>query len=215
MISLILLSGGKGLRAGGKTPKQYTMLSEKPLILHTLTPFLHIPEITEIVIVCEKEYQTIFKGLNSVSFALPGKERHLSVKNGFMSLSGKNKEVLVHDGARPFVKKSSILKLVEAGRKTGAATLANKARCTIKRSSGNLVEKTLNREELWEIQTPQYLRYDLMKKGIQQAEKENAFVTDDVSFAELIDHPVELVESCSSNFKVTTASDLEIARALV
>ena len=214
-LSLILLSGGTGLRAGGTIPKQYTTLGQKPLILHSLDTFLSLPLINEIVVVCEKEHENFFKGYKTPLFAKPGKTRQDSVKSGFSALSGKNTGVLIHDGARPFVKREDILKLIDAGRAAKAATLANKATSTIKLAKGNLAQETLERESVWEIQTPQYLSYDLLKKGIEHAEKLNLSVTDDVSFAELLNHPVELVEACKSNIKITTPIDLEMAKLKV
>ncbi|MCH9631042.1 MAG: 2-C-methyl-D-erythritol 4-phosphate cytidylyltransferase [Chlamydiia bacterium] len=214
-LSLILLSGGKGLRVGGTTPKQYTLLGEKPLILHSLDTFLSIPLFNEVVIVCGKEYKHFFKGYKSAVFAEPGSTRQSSVKNGFLALSDKNAGVLIHDGARPFVKREDILSLIHTGERAKAATLANKATSTIKLAVGSKVQETLKRESLWETQTPQYLSYDLLKEGIEFADRENHTVTDDVSFAELLNHPVELVEACKSNTKVTTATDLEMAKLKV
>lgn len=212
-ISLILLSGGSGSRIGSPIPKQYIPISGIPLVLHSLKTLSSIPEIDEIVIVCENSYQGLFSTLKSPLFASPGKSRQQSVKNGFLALSGKNSGVLIHDGARPFVKKEDVIKLIETGRRVNAATLANKITSTIKKANGHLVQETLQREHLWEIQTPQYLSYNLLKTGILYAEKENITVTDDVSFAELLNHPVELVEASRSNIKITTEYDLQIAKS--
>ena len=215
MISLILLSGGKGKRTGLPHPKQYSKIKGSPLVLHSLAPFLKVKEISEIIIVCEEKHQTVFESYSHVKFALPGNERCDSVKNGFKALDPLSEEVLIHDGARPFVKPNDILNLIIAGRRTGAAALGTKASSTIKEAKGKFVKKTLKRENLWIIHTPQYLKKDLLRQGILEANRQGIDVTDDVAFAELVDHPVELVESCPSNLKVTTSFDLDIVNQRV
>ncbi len=201
-----------------KEPKQYLPFDGKPIILHALEALLSFPSWNEIIIVCEKQYEPIFSSYATqvrLHFARPGKERQDSVFSGFKALSEKTSLVCIHDGARPLLQPKDLRAVLEAGEKVGAATLAIPVKSTIKEAKKDLtVDRTLNRAALWEIQTPQVLRYDLLQKGMELVLKKHLSVTDDVSLAELLGHPVQLVEGSCSNLKITNSEDLALAHLL-
>ncbi len=218
MTSAILLSGGVGKRMGSTTPKQYLKLQNKPLIIHSLEALLTFPNWQEIVIVCEKEYQKLFTDYSHLPlrFALPGKERQDSVFSGLKALSKHTRWVCVHDGARPLLQKQDLENVIKAGMTYEAASLAVPVKMTIKEADEDLfVKKTLDRSVLWDIQTPQFLSYELFVKGHLKALAEKTILTDDVSLIESLNHPVKLVEGSPSNIKITTLDDLPLANLLL
>jgi len=173
-------------------------------------------EIDEIVVVCAPQFRSLFSSsLKPIHFADPGKRRQDSIFHGFSVASKQASIVSTHDSARPFVQKNEILSLLEKAIEIGAATLAVPVNCTIKECRQNrLVAKTLDRSSLWEIQTPQAMRYDLFEEGFAFAAKRNIEVTDDTSLAELLQAPVAIVPSSHRNFKITTPTDFIVAQTI-
>jgi len=211
MTTLILLAGGIGSRMGAPIPKQYLLLNHKPVALYSFETFSKSPLITEIVVVCEPEYQHFFSG--PVIFARPGPRRQDSVYSGLLKAT--QEVVLTHDSARPFIESKYISPLLEAVRRTGAATLATPVTSTIKQCQTNkIIEKTLDRSLLWDIQTPQALRRDLFFQAFAHIQKNNLDVTDDLSMVEAMSHPAEIVPCTPRNFKITTPFDLTVAEAM-
>lgn len=209
-ISVILLAGGLGLRMGISMPKQFLPLGDKLIAQHSYELFRSIPQINEIIVVCEPEYQIHFP---NAKYALPGNRRQDSVYNGFLKISQDSSLVCIHDSARPFLSKDDLLKVIDAGQKHGAAALASPVKSTIKEGCGDhFVTKTLDRSILWELHTPQVVIPSLLKKGFEIAQ--DITVTDDVSLVELTGHPVKLVAGSASNIKITTPVDLKLAEIL-
>ncbi len=211
--SLILLAGGKGHRFGAKVPKQFLIFNGKALARHSFDLFVTIKEIREIIIVCPTAYRSYFPTSPNIKFATPGKERQDSLENGFHQLSSKTNFILTHDAARPLIRKAEVLALMQEGIKTGAATLGTKVTSTIKSTCPEgTVTKTLERSSLWNIQTPQLLKYSLLKEGLQLLKTKPHTLTDDVSIAELLNHPVQIIEGRDDNLKVTTPADLTLLK---
>lgn len=213
-VSAILLAGGLGLRSNSSIPKQFILLGKKPLALYSLEVFLSLDDLLqELVVVCDPSYQSLFPAHPKVSFATPGKERQYSAYAGFLKLQNKENPILFHDAARPFVKKEDILNLIKEGSLHHAAVLATPVSSTIKKACPlGLVEKTLERSTLWEMQTPQYLSYDIAKRGFEKALSENLLFTDDVSLAEALGCKVKLVKGSFDNQKITTPYDIQMAQ---
>lgn len=215
---VILLAGGIGSRMGSKTPKQYLELCDKPIALHSFETFLEISEIEEIVVVCTEEFRELFKTSHQnkiVSFANPGERRQDSVWSGMQAIKSSSNIICVHDAARPFIDRQTILSVIESGAQHGAATVGVPAKSTIKVCNPNgFVKETLDRSTLWEIQTPQVVRRDWLEQGFAFVNERGLSVTDDVSIIELIGKPVKVVEGSYDNIKITTPEDLRIAEAL-
>jgi 2-C-methyl-D-erythritol 4-phosphate cytidylyltransferase len=200
----ILLAGGKGLRMGGETPKQFLEIAGLPVALHSyrLLQALDLP----IIVVCEPEYQSFFDG--DVLFAEPGKERQDSVYNGSRLLPAEAEYVLVHDAARPCLRKERVEKLLEEAYLHGAAVLGVPAKNTVKEVARGFVLRTLDRSTLWEVSTPQVLKKAWLEEGFEKVRANGLLVTDDVSLAELLGHPVKMVLDHPSNGKLTHPEDL-------
>ncbi|MES2121328.1 MAG: 2-C-methyl-D-erythritol 4-phosphate cytidylyltransferase [Chlamydiota bacterium] len=216
-VSVILLSGGRGTRFGGPLPKQYLPIHEKAAILYSFETCANHPSVSEIIVVCEENYRSLFPAPPHLrlAFALPGERRQDSVFHGFQIISPTAQLVCVHDGARPLLSHEDLTAVINAAHEHGAATLAIKAQNTIKEASPTgFIAKTLDRSILWEMQTPQVFTPDLLKKGFALANASGYQVTDDNSIVELTGHPIKLVQSQHCNLKITTAEDLLLAKAI-
>lgn len=214
-IAAVLLSGGVGSRFGHDTPKQYLSLSDKPIALHSYELLVESALFHEVVVVCDALYQELFKESGAPLFAEPGKRRQDSLFSALQHISKETTHILVHDAARPFVSPEMVKKVVDEGVAIGAATLAVPVKATIKEANAEgIVIRTPDRSCLYEIQTPQVVRLDLLMKGFAKAHQEGLTVTDDVSLAELVGHKVKLVEGSFANLKITTKEDLDLAEKL-
>lgn len=212
--SLVFLAGGTGSRMGSSVPKQYLPLSGKPVALHSFEIFSHSPEIDEIIVVCDPLYRSLFHSEKPLLFALPGKRRQDSVYSGLLLTSPQSHIVLTHDSARPFIDFKGIRSLLAAVERTGAAALAAPVSSTIKEACpAHFVQRTLDRSRLWEMQTPQALIRSLFFAAFQQLQSLD--ITDDISLAERIGHPTEVVPYTPRNFKITTPFDLAVAETLI
>ncbi|XP_043806366.1 2-C-methyl-D-erythritol 4-phosphate cytidylyltransferase, chloroplastic isoform X2 [Manihot esculenta] len=220
-VSVILLAGGKGKRMGASMPKQYLPLLGQPIALYSFYTFSKLIEVKEIVVVCDPSYQDIFEDTKEnisvdLKFALPGKERQDSVYSGLQEVDLNSELVCVHDSARPLVTSADVKKVLEDGWINGAAVLGVPAKATIKEAnSESFVVRTLDRKTLWEMQTPQVIKPDLLKKGFELVNRDGLEVTDDVSIVEHLKHPVYITEGSYTNIKVTTPDDLLLAERIL
>ncbi|KAL3349933.1 hypothetical protein AABB24_022806 [Solanum stoloniferum] len=220
-VSVILLAGGKGKRMGASMPKQYLPLLGQPIALYSFYTFSKMPQVKEIIVVCDPSYQDIFEDAKEyiqvdLKFALPGKERQDSVYSGLQEVDSNSKLACIHDSARPLVQTEDVEKVLKDGWLVGAAVLGVPAKATIKEAnSESFVVKTLDRKTLWEMQTPQIIKPELLKKGFELVNREGLEVTDDVSIVEHLKHPVYITEGSYTNIKVTTPDDLLLAERIL
>ncbi|GFP80440.1 2-c-methyl-d-erythritol 4-phosphate cytidylyltransferase chloroplastic [Phtheirospermum japonicum] len=202
-------------------PKQYIPLLGQPIALYSFYTFSKMPQVKEIVVVCDPSYQDIFEDSKEnihvdLKFALPGKERQDSVYSGLEAIDSNSELVCIHDSARPLVLEEDVEKVLKDGRRIGAAVLGVPAKATIKEAnSESFVVKTLDRKTLWEMQTPQVIEPGLLKKGFELVNREGLEVTDDVSIVEHLRHPVYITEGSYTNIKVTTPDDLLLAERIL
>ena len=146
-----------------------------------------------------------------VQFADPGKERQDSVSNGLDAIPPECTIVAVHDAARPLVTLDNVHTCIADGAKHGAAVLAVPMKATVKEGADGFVTQTLDRSKLWEIQTPQVIRPQLLRDGFAKVRAEGLEVTDDVSIVEQLGAPVKLTMGEYTNLKLTTPEDMVIA----
>ncbi|KAK9076968.1 hypothetical protein SSX86_005303 [Deinandra increscens subsp. villosa] len=220
-VSVVLLAGGTGKRMGASMPKQYLPLLGQPIALYSFYTFSLMPEVKEIVVVCDPSYQDIFEEARAkitvdLKFALPGKERQDSVYSGLQTIDLTSELVCIHDSARPLVTSSDVQKVLNDGLRVGASVLGVPSKATIKEgNSESFVVKTLDRKTLWEMQTPQVIKPELLKKGFELVNREGLEVTDDVSIVEHLKHPVYITQGSYTNIKVTTPDDLLLAERIL
>nr|XP_023895129.1 2-C-methyl-D-erythritol 4-phosphate cytidylyltransferase, chloroplastic [Quercus suber]XP_023895130.1 2-C-methyl-D-erythritol 4-phosphate cytidylyltransferase, chloroplastic [Quercus suber] len=220
-VSVILLAGGKGKRMGASMPKQYLPLLGQPIALYSFYTFSRLIEVKEIIVVCDPSYKDIFEGTKEnipveLKFTLPGKERQDSVYSGLQAVDLNSELVCVHDSARPLVSSGDTEKVLKDGWLNGAAVLGVPVKATIKEAnSESFVVRTLDRKTLWEMQTPQVIKPELLKKGFELVNREGLEVTDEVSIVEHLKHPVYITEGSYTNIKVTTPDDLLLAERIL
>lgn len=175
--SFVLLAGGSGSRMKADRPKQFLDLLGKPVLQWDLELLLDIDGIDRVVLVIAEEFRSMdflkpYASNPRLSFADPGKERQNSVENGLAGVSDDCTLVAIHDAARPLVTRDSIYRCFSDAAEHGAAVLAVPCKPTIKESAdGEFVLKTLDRSRLWDIQTPQIMRPQMLRDGFANANK--------------------------------------------
>ena len=215
----VVPAAGVGRRMNVDIPKQYLEIKGKTLIEHTLERLLAFPPLEKIVVVLDKNdsyYKDIELLQNKrILLAEGGDERYQSVLNGLNKLSGLAAEhdwVMVHDVARPCIRRSDLDWLVDQlqGHPVGGI-LGNPVRDTMKRTEGAVICETVDRNNLWHALTPQMFRMKLLQDAIQQAIDDAMPVTDEASAIEYSGKQPVMVEGHPDNIKVTRGTDLALA----
>lgn len=219
----IVMSAGKGLRAGGDIPKQYRMLLGKPVLYFCLKA-MQDSFIDEIIIVSGTGDENYVKenivdpfGFTKVSkIVVGGDERQDSVYAGLKAVETSDSEtyVYIQDGARPMLSMDILNRAKEDVLKYKSAVVGVKSKDTVKISDKDgFVEKTPVRDLVWNIQTPQAFEYSLIMKAYDlMMSQKNVFVTDDSMVVEQYGNTkVHLTEGDYKNIKITTPDDFEIA----
>ena len=203
----------------GGVDKTFAPLLGTALIAHTLNRFESSPIISEIILVLTEE--SIDLGTKLVSDAgyrkvscvvAGGRRRQDSVRNGLLALTPCD-YAMIHDGARPVIEEGMLQRAAGAARDYGAAVAGVPVKDTIKRvGPGLVIEDTPDRSLLWQAQTPQVFRYDLVMEAHRLCDGD---FTDDAAMVESLGHTVHMYEGSYENIKVTTAGDLVIAETLL
>ncbi|MFA5177481.1 MAG: 2-C-methyl-D-erythritol 4-phosphate cytidylyltransferase [Candidatus Omnitrophota bacterium] len=220
MVSAIIVAAGKGRRFGRKLSKAVLRLNSRPVIAYSLAVLNAHPQIKEIIVVGNpgniRALRNIIqqqRAAKDVKIVLGGKERRDSVANGLKAIGPQADLILIHDAARPFITKGLVSSVIKEARKAGAAIAAVPVKATIKKvKNGSVVEKTLDRGKLWEIQTPQVFKKDLILKAYKKFKRIPA--TDDAMLVERLGAKVSVVLGSYSNIKITTPEDLIIAKGI-
>jgi 2-C-methyl-D-erythritol 4-phosphate cytidylyltransferase len=219
-LGVVIVAAGKGTRMGTEESKQYLLLDNKPILVHTLEVFHSMPEISHIILVvgegdeqrCE-QYKQQYGFVKISHIVSGGKERQSSVLKGLRTLSDEVVWVLVHDGVRPFIIVKDIVACWRQAQEDGAAVLAVPVKDTVKvvNALGH-IESTPDRRSLWAIQTPQAFRLDHLIYAHEQALKDDFTGTDDAMLLERLGEKVAVVEGSYTNIKITTPEDLAWAQ---
>ncbi len=218
----LIVAAGASKRLGGAVPKQFRLLCGKPLLSWTIGRFQSAESIDHIVVMVAEEMllytnQKIVEpyGFSKVTkIVIGGATRRESVLKGIEALPLSTKLVAIHDGARPLVRSADINRVVELARRERAAMLGIPVTDTIKRVRDGYVMATIERDSLYQAQTPQVFQYDLILSAHRQVTGESK-VTDDASLIESRGFKVRVIEPSSTNMKVTTPDDLVVAEALL
>src|SRR5215469_12606742 len=217
----ILVAAGSGTRMGAD--KLFLEVAGKPVVAHTWARFDDAKCIDQIVVVVragmEKKFAALakeYKFKKKFEIVTGGAERQDSVWAGLEAVPPKSAIVAIHDAARPCVNNDLIAATVKYAEETGAAVAAHPVTDTIKESAdGRLIQKTLDRSQLWAMETPQTFRFDVIRRALVAARAKKMKFTDDTAACELIGQPVRLVSSIAPNPKVTMPGDLPIVEALL
>ncbi|HTS19567.1 MAG TPA: 2-C-methyl-D-erythritol 4-phosphate cytidylyltransferase [Verrucomicrobiae bacterium] len=223
MVTAIVLAAGRSARMGGGPNKQFIELLGKPLIAYSLAAFEQCNAIDAVVLVRRPDYarpaeqlveQFGFKKV--IAFIDGGAERQNSVWNGLEKCDPRTEIVAVHDGARPLVTPALIESTIASARKFGTGIAATKVVDTIKETNDDkTVIRTVDRTKLWAVQTPQTVKYRLLRDAYAKVFERKLLVTDEAAAVELLGEKVHLVDTPFLNLKVTMPPDLPVAEALL
>lgn len=223
-VNAVIVAAGEGKRMDGGALKPLLSLGGRPLILHTLGRFAASRVRKLVLVVAQAEISKYRELISSDSrlgalelvFQVGGLRRQDSVSHGLARLDPDCEVVVIHDGVRPFVRPELIDRCVEAAFREGAAIVGVPVCDTVKLVSPDRhVQETPPRELLWEIQTPQAFRTEIIREAFQKAGRDSADVTDDATLVERLGKTVVLLEGERTNIKITVPEDLVFAEALL
>jgi 2-C-methyl-D-erythritol 4-phosphate cytidylyltransferase len=221
----VVPAAGIGKRFGSGTNKPFHNLSGKPLLAWSLQVLESVKDVVEIIPVLKVEDMDegidIFEqyGFSKIKKIAPGgKERQDSVYSGLKLIEDKDCVVLIHDGVRPLIEQSLVEKII----RHMSDSMGDQEDCdgiipgvplkdTIKESAGDIVKKTLKRDSLWAIQTPQAFLYERIMRAYETAIKESFYSTDDAALIERDNGRMKIITGSYTNIKITTPEDLAIA----
>ncbi len=222
-VSAVVVAAGRGSRMNMDMNKQYIEIAGKQVLARTLQVFQDCACIDEIVLVvnqqdilyCKQNIVDFYKYTKVSAIVAGGSERQNSVYNGLREVHGECSIVLIHDGARPFIKAASIIASIDAAREYGASCVAVPVKDTVKMADkGHFVVETLDRSSLWAMQTPQTFKYEIIMDAHRKALEKGFTGTDDATLVEQSGGKVKLVMGGYDNIKITTREDLIMAEAI-
>ena len=219
----VILAAGSSSRMGGHQSKQLIEVGGMPVLARTLLAFERCPVISEIVVVARKadfdiiatmkqDYRiTKFKKL-----VTGGATRQDSAKIGVDHLDASIRYVAIADGARCLVHPEQITDVCFAAYRYHAASAAHRVQDSVKRTDAHgMILETVDREQLWQVQTPQVFHTALYHAAASRAARDGVSVTDDNALIEHLGYQVKLVECGARNLKITTPEDLVLAEAIL
>lgn len=215
---VIIVAGGKGIRMSSDLPKQFLILGEKPILMHTIQRFAEYDPTIKIILVLPQDQQDYWKGLcRQYDFMVPhkiangGDTRFQSVKNGLAFIRERGL-VGIHDGVRPFVTTEVIDRCYKTAETAGAVIpvidIVETVREVLPEGS-----RSVNRNLYKIVQTPQVFQNDLLLRAYNQLYREE--YTDDATVVESCDIKVTLVEGNRENIKITTPFDLMLGKEIL
>lgn len=218
----VLVMAGSGRRLGAAVPKAFVTVAGLPLWRHAARTLASLPGCRQIVLVvpADRVAQTVGEAQDlgvPVRVVPGGARRQDSVGMGLGAATARAEVVAIHDAARPLLSRETALAVIRQAARSGAALAAVPVRDTLKRvRADGTVESTLDRASLWQAQTPQAFRVEVVKAAHAEAGRQGLEATDDAALVEALGlAPVTVVRGDPWNFKVTESSDLEAAEALL
>ena len=215
----VIAAAGLSSRCEGEDKLLYD-INGKPLIAYTIDAFERSKSINEIIIVTREDKIgdisriCIKYGFKKVSLIMKGGPTRLdSVINGIFAASGKNRLIAIHDGARPCIDGKILDETIKRAALYNAAAPGIPITSTIKKATDGIIEKTVDRDRLYEIQTPQIFRAELIKAALINARKKSVDITDDCMAVELLGAKVYIVEGSRRNIKITEPEDFELIKS--
>ena len=220
-VGVIIPAAGRGKRIGASVAKQFLEIQGEPLLHHTLEVFVSCKLIDYVVLVMPrpdvedvgKDWLSKYKIVREV--VIGGEQRQDSVYNGFKSLDKETDIVVVHDGVRPFTTPEMITATIQEAEQHGAAITAIPVSDTIKKISDGFVKKTISREGLWRVQTPQAFQYKLLQQAFKKAKVDSYYGTDEGALIEYLGKAVKIVPGSELNIKITRKEDIILGESLL
>ncbi len=223
-IGLVVPAAGAGSRLGSERPKALVDLGGEPLLRRTLGRFVGFADIVHVVIAAPfglvAEVRAAAAGLEWSSCGVDviegGSSRQDSVRRSLEALRPGIQTVLVHDAARPLISRQTIVAVLDAARRTGAATAATRPSDSVRKDSSDGWTEIVDRSHVWLVETPQAFAFELLRSAHRGAAAAGVSATDDAALIERCGAGrVAMVQSVGRNFKVTTQEDLRMAALLI
>ncbi|MGC9363112.1 MAG: 2-C-methyl-D-erythritol 4-phosphate cytidylyltransferase [Fidelibacterota bacterium] len=222
-VSALIVAAGRGTRMKSNLPKQFLPLDDRTVLFHSLHKFLALSIISEIILIVPPEFlhSQLLRDSIPASARIPvipvagGALRQESVQNGLRAVDPRSTIVCIHDGVRPLIQPALIQKSIDLCTDYDGAVIAARIVNTLKEVVDGLVMRTLDRNQIWQVQTPQTFRKDVITAAYNNATGKQLTATDDAFFVEALGGRLAIVESTPWNIKITSPDDLLIARALL
>lgn len=222
-VAVIIVAAGKGERFGSDESKIFAKLGGRPVFIRTIEHFINRDDVCKTILVVsgsDLEQMKSKFGPNlafmGVNLAEGGARRVDSVAAGLKAVPDEADLVAIHDAVRPCVTQTMIDAVFAEAAKSGAAILAIPLHGTIKRATdAGVIDGTVPRENLYEAQTPQVFKRQLILDAYANLPEEADSITDDAQLLELTGHPVQIVKSDPTNLKITTRPDITLANAII
>ncbi len=219
--AVILAAAGKSSRFGKSNRKKpFLELKGRPIWVRALEPFIARDDVQQVLISIAPDDLDWFKdqfranlAFMNVELVAGGAERADSVQNALSRVRNDIDFVAVHDAARPLLTKADVNKVFSAAEKHGAAIPACPVVSTLKRVQGGNIVETVPRADLWQAQTPQTFRRELLLRAY--AQRKGFQATDEAQLVERLGEPVHIVECPAMNLKITTQEDFRMAEVLL
>jgi len=220
--SAIIVAAGSGVRLGSGVPKAFVKIGGRTILSYSLGAVAQVNSIGEVVITVPEGFESAARaeataaGLDvPVKITQGGIERQDSVRIALGLTSSESDLVIVHDAARPLATPAIFEACMAAAARAGGAIAAIPVADTLKRVTDSAIAATVSRTGLWQAQTPQAFRREVLTAAHQRAVNEGIAATDDADLVERTGVRVEVVEGSTANIKITTPSDLAIVEAIV
>jgi 2-C-methyl-D-erythritol 4-phosphate cytidylyltransferase len=222
-VAAIICAAGPGSRFGGKRKKQFVDVAGRAVFVRSIELFANRDDVKQILLGISKEDEEIVKvkwGANlsffNVKIFFGGQERFDTISKALELVKDDIELVAVHDACRCCATEQLVTDTIAKAAETGAAIPAAPVIATVKQVKDGMILRTVDRSDLYEAQTPQVFETSLLKQAYANIGKlDKAAVTDDSFLVEALGHKVAIVESDSSNIKITRPSDIAIAEAVI
>lgn len=219
--SAVIVAAGSARRMEG-IDKVLAPLGELPVLVHTLYAFQDCEQVNEIIVVTREDL-LVEVGRLCREYALDkvtkvikgGEERIHSVMAGLREVNPDAELIAIHDGARPLVTQEILLDTISAASQMHAAAPALPVTDTIKRGQDGRTRETVDRSDLWAMQTPQIFDAGLIRAALEKALTDGENLTDDCAAVERLGMPVTLTKGSKENLKITTPFDLVLGEAIL
>ena len=216
--AVIIPAAGAGTRYGGRENKIFRPLAGRPIFLRTLDLFADRPQVTQMLVTVSRADFSLMRDRYGaeldrleVELAAGGATRSESVANALAQVAEGTELVCVHDAVRPCTAAEHIEAVFAEAVRRGAAILASPVRPTLKRVENGRIVGTVDREGLWEAQTPQVFGLGVLRAAYASGGQ----ATDDAALVEMAGHDVGVVAGDAMNIKITTPADLAMAEAIL
>lgn len=220
-VAVILPAAGESKRFSGRIKKPFANLSGRAVFLHTAELFVNREDVSQIILaVSPEDYEWVKTkfganlGFMGIKLVEGGRYRWQTVRNALAVISDDVDLVAIHDAVRPCLTQEKITEVFNAAFECGAAILASPISGTVKKIDNDRIIETIDRAGLYEAQTPQVFKYDIIVDAYNRLDPKSD-VTDDAQVVELAGYSIKVIRSSALNIKITYPEDIMLAEAII